>query len=58
MSEGNSFIAGLGIGMIIGAIISGLAVTNEYRKSAVEHGLGMYCPDNGNFAWIGGCDAD
>ena len=34
----------------------GYAATKEwYRTDAIERGYGLYCPENGDFAWKGEC---
>ena len=28
----------------------------KYQKQAIERGYGLYCPTDGNFAWVGECE--
>tara|TARA_R110000823_G_scaffold216484_1_gene346100 strand:+ start:129 stop:320 length:192 start_codon:yes stop_codon:yes gene_type:complete len=46
-------ILGLVAGVFLGAglIVSG----SESHKTIVEKGYGIYCPDNGKFAFTGEC---
>jgi len=48
------FIAFLGflLGMIIGSLLEG----GEYKAQAIERGYALYCPADGDWAWVGECD--
>jgi hypothetical protein len=48
-------LAGLLVGFIIGAIGFGIGVNEDWRTDTVERGLAIYCPQDGQWAWIGEC---
>ena len=54
------FIAAI-FGFLIGIFLSGLIAfgisNSEWRAEANSRGLALYCPDNGEWAWKGECDA-
>ena len=39
------------IGAMIGALICGLTVSSEYRKSALSHGVAYYDRETTEFTW-------
>ena len=52
--------AGFLIGLLFGLLLTfsvGLQVTNNlWKAETTERGLAMYCPINGEWAWIGECN--
>lgn len=46
-----SFFFGASLGA---AIVSSVAHVS-WRNDAIEHGFGLYCPNDGRFAWKGEC---
>lgn len=40
----------------IGGSLGRTDATNIMRTEAISRGYAMYCPDDGEFAWIGECD--
>ena len=47
-----SFGIGLGFGSLLGDAVKTAAV----EKELLERGLALYCPKDGNFAFVGECD--
>ena len=43
-------------GIVIGGIIGFVATTAAWRAETVERGLAIYCPADGEWAWIGECE--
>ena len=44
----------LWVAVIVG--IATIGVTNNiWKADTVERGLAMYCPDNGQWTWVGEC---
>ena len=39
------------LGAVIGALICGLTVSSEYRKSALSHGVAYYEKETREFTW-------
>ena len=49
------FIGGF-FGVLVGFVIAdGIAIPNAI---IIEKGYGLYCPDTGNFAFVGECEND
>ena len=47
-----SACAGGFIGMIVGANLG----AGSYKAQAIERGYALYCPADGDWAWVGDCD--
>lgn len=47
---------GLGLAILLGILVGGSLVGESYREEAVERGYALYCPNNGDWAWVGDCD--
>lgn len=45
------FFAGLVLGVVTGALFEG----GTYKAQAIERGHAQYCPNNGNWEWVGEC---
>ena len=56
MENNVDIIIGLGFGVMLGLLVGGSLVGEAYREEAVERGYALYCPNNGNFSWVGDCD--
>jgi hypothetical protein len=48
---------GLGVvlGLIVGAVAFGFTVESGWRTDTVNRGLAIYCPTDGEWAWVGEC---
>lgn len=53
---GIGLVAGLGIALVVGGLVYWLSPNDtSWQVEAVQRGHGLYCPDNGQFAWKGEC---
>lgn len=58
------FVLGYWVGFISAVIvcfscaIAWWTPNSYWRGEAIERGHAVYCPNNGNFAWIGECDGE
>ena len=44
------------VATLIGALICAPKVRTAWESAAIERGYGLYCPHNGEFAWVGECE--
>lgn len=51
----SAIMFGVLIGLVIGGSVASSISVNEWRKDTVARGLAIYCPQNGQWAWIGEC---
>ena len=57
MFEMLTLLIGMCIGLVIGAIVVAIdSPVNDMKRQAIERGYGLYCPHNGEFAWVGECE--
>jgi hypothetical protein len=49
------FLWGVTVGLIMGALFFGSMVNVGWRTDTVNRGLAIYCPTNGQWAWVGDC---
>lgn len=56
--EGAMFLAGMALAIVFmfACAIAWWTPSSVWQSSAIERGFGLYCPNNGNFAWIGECE--
>ena len=48
-------MVGVILGFVIGTVIATAFSINAYQTRIVERGYGLYCPNNGVFAFKGEC---
>jgi hypothetical protein len=51
-----NYILGLGLGLIIGALIEAEWGATTFQADLIQRGLAMHCPIDGHFAYNGECD--
>ena len=51
-----AIIAGFVIGCLMGLWVMTDAANSMWRSEAIERGYGLYCPNNGQWAWVGECE--
>ena len=57
MTEDGLAIFSFGVvAFFIGLLIGGGVTENRLHDAALKRGHAVYCPHNGEFAWIGECD--
>jgi hypothetical protein len=49
------FIFGVVLGLIVGATFLGLTTSTGWKTDIVDRGLAIYCPTDGQWAWVGEC---
>ena len=49
------FLWGISMGFVFGALISGGMVSSGWHTATVNRGLAIYCPWDGDWAWVGEC---
>tara|TARA_R110000824_G_scaffold234328_1_gene422864 strand:+ start:63 stop:236 length:174 start_codon:yes stop_codon:yes gene_type:complete len=54
MDEFLMMLVGFGAGILIGMMI--IIVGSENHKTIIQNGYGLYCPNTGDFAFIGECE--
>jgi hypothetical protein len=52
----DDFLIGLVLGLVVGITVIGIVSNAVWRSDLVTRGLAIYCPLDGNFAFIGECD--
>ena len=56
------FMFGVMLGAVVGAALSFMIVItanpppSDFHRQAIERGYGLYCPMDGEFAWVGECE--
>lgn len=59
MDDGElGYIVGLVMGVIFGVSMSLWINNDQWEYNLIQRGLAQYCPDDGEFAFEGGCDND
>jgi hypothetical protein len=57
MSSEFAFVAFVFIfGAMAGAFFFGLMAINDFESQAIQRGYALYCPMDGEFAWLGECN--
>jgi len=41
--------------LVVGMTIGVAGISNEWRRATVDRGLALYCPTDGQWAWVGEC---
>jgi hypothetical protein len=52
----SAIMFGVLIGLVIGISVAASISVNEWRNDTVKRGLAIYCPQDGQWAWIGECE--
>ena len=42
-------------GLIVGGVLFGNIVNSGWKTDSVDRGLAIYCPTDGEWAWVGEC---
>ena len=51
-----TFVMGLFVGLLMGTFIGDGASDFGWEQRTLQRGLAIYCPTNGQWAWLGECD--
>lgn len=51
-----SFLLGIILGLAIGGFLGSIENNAVWMEDTVELGLAQYCPDTGDWAWVGDCE--
>jgi hypothetical protein len=51
----DEFGLGAVLGLIVGAVAFGFTVESGWRTDIADRGLAIYCPTDGQWAWVGEC---
>jgi hypothetical protein len=51
----DEFIFGAVAGLIVGCALFGSMINSGWKTDIVNRGLAIYCPTDGQWAWVGGC---
>ena len=50
-------VAVIGFVTLLGYVLWNWTTEPNWQFEAISRGYAIYCPDNGEFAWIGECEA-
>lgn len=56
--DGAMFFAGMALAIVFmfACAIAWWTPNSRWQSQDIERGYALYCPNNGNFAWIGECE--
>lgn len=51
----DEFVFGSLFGALVAALVATLALNTAWHRETVARGFALYCPENGQWAWVGEC---
>ena len=52
----SGFLFGMLTAFVLGVFLFGSVIANHWQSETIERGLAQYCPQTGDWAWIGECE--